>query len=262
MNRKIYSLPTICLLFVSFFSLALGDSVKQPLDATDLNSKILGEWTCIAYVKNIDDFSAEQEIQQKLLFLKGIQFKQKNVAVWIFDDKCTYTAQWNAQEISTILESPASYQLKQIHDERFLFVEWISNDVTILDKKPCYYVLRKSIITNHAISSKSDPVGRWKVVDFVKTIEQFDPTNRSMTIEPFLRGMAFLKNGTVLRIFEKNKRQQSQWRDNAVDYQSDYPAHFTIKRMEDEDYLFIEWISGDVTERGEKPAYYVLKKAG
>ena len=38
------------------------------------------------------------------------------------------------------------------------------------------------------------------------------------------------------------------------------PAGYEIRNIEGKDYLFYEWISGDVTIRGMKPCYYVLRK--
>lgn len=260
MNRKRSIFFILCPLFVSVCTFASGDSVKQPPDANDLTSEMLGKWTCIAYVENIDDFSAEQEIQEKTLFLKGIELKDKDVAVWIFNNDCTCKAPWDSQSITSILECPASFELKTLRDERFLFIEWITNDATILNKKPCYYVLKKTSVANETDALESDPTGRWTVVDYVETIDDFDPKQRSLNVLPSLRKLYFYKNGTVWWIFKDNFKRKKTWSGNTVDYDPSYPAHFTIKQIDEKEYLFIEWISGDVTIRGQKPRFYVLRR--
>ena len=35
---------------------------------------------------------------------------------------------------------------------------------------------------------------------------------------------------------------------------------YIIKEIDGSSYLFLPWLSGDVTERGQKPSYYVLKR--
>ncbi len=232
-------------------------NTERPADANTITD-MAGEWVCIGYVEKIDDFTAERKIPQEMLFLKSIQLKNGGTAVWKFSNDYSCEAQWDDKTITSSLERPAAYSLKFLGGQPCLFVEWISDDVIILDRKPCYYVCTKANLPDEV---NTNPVGRWKTVDFVETIEQFDPKHKSITMEPFLRGLAFLKTGTVWQIFEEN-RQKTQWRGNTVDYDSEYPAHFSIKRINENDYLFMEWISGDVTERGQKPKYYVLKKVG
>lgn len=244
--------------FVFVFCRTIGAPLPdtQTADANDVMGETAGNWICIAYVETVDDFEPEAELPKEL-FLEGLQLNRDGSAVWIAADGCRFTTGWDDMQITSILEQPAAYLMKTVDGQVFLFVEWISDDVTILQQPPCYYVFKKNV----AEEAPSDPVGRWTTMDFVQTIEQFDPKHRSSTVQPFLRGLAFLRNGTVWWIFEEN-RLQKQWSGDAVDYAPSHPAHFTIKRIDDKDYLFIEWISGDVTERGQKPRYYVLKKAG
>lgn len=255
MNQKSCIFLIVFLLFFSFCSFA-AENPKNASDPNNTTSEISGEWTCIGYVENIDDFTPEREIPQESLFLKGIELKTNDTAVWIFGENCSVTTQWDGKTIVSVLDQPAAYQLKSINDQTYLFVEWISDDVTVLNRKPCWYVCKIADTL-----TETSPIGRWVTVDFVETIEQFDPRQRQWSGQPFLRGLAFLKNGTVWQIFEENQRQKMLWRGNAVDYRSEYPAHFTIKRIDGNAYLFFEWISGDVTIRGQEPAYYVLKKS-
>ncbi len=97
-------------------------------------------------------------------------------------------------------------------------------------------------------------IGRWVSVDFVETIDQFDPKVISVTADFPLKKLTFLPNG-------KTDNPFWTWADEYLIRSEDYPsAKLVIKRISGEDYLFLEWISGDVTMRRQKPQYYVLKR--
>ena len=118
------------------------------------------------------------------------------------------------------------------------------------------------MICSIANAFEKDPevVGKWKSVDFVKTIDQFDPSSKSWKGDLFLKQLEFEKNGTVICSNRKVDEYEQSWTKGKVDPDSECPAHYSIKEIKGETYLFFQWISGDVTERGEKPHYYVLKK--
>ncbi|MDZ8120138.1 hypothetical protein [Pontiella agarivorans] len=114
--------------------------------------------------------------------------------------------------------------------------------------------------TAHAFEKDPEVVGRWKTVDFVKTIDQFNPSTKYWKGDLFLLELDFHKRGYVTCSNKKVDKYQQDWTKGKVDPDSEHPAHYYIKEIENESYLFFEWISGDVTERGQKPHYYVLKK--
>ena len=45
------------------------------------------------------------------------------------------------------------YDIQEINGQRYLFFEWKSGDVTILGRKPMYYVLRWSGPANNAVNA-------------------------------------------------------------------------------------------------------------
>ena len=118
------------------------------------------------------------------------------------------------------------------------------------------------MICSAANAFEKDPevVGQWQTVDFVKTIDQFDPSSKSFKGDLFLIQLDFEKSGTVIGSNKNEAEYEQSWTKGKVDPDSEYPAHYFIKKIKGINYLFFEWISGDVTERGEKPCYYVLKK--
>ncbi|MCE5187338.1 MAG: hypothetical protein LLF76_14560 [Planctomycetaceae bacterium] len=238
--------------------LSAMENADKPLSGT--TAEIRGEWMCTAYVEHMDDFTRDQEMPAYALFLKGIVLKDKGDAAWVFNDNCKLTARWDPEKITSILSRPALYRLKQVDGQSYLFVEWISNDVTTLQKAPCYYVLKKSTISTNATNAKPDVIGKWRVVDFVEKTEHFDPKQRSLNSLPPLRKLYFQADGTAWWIYQDNVKAKKNWSGDTIDYEPSFPAHFTLIRINDKDYLFVQWISGDVTIRGMKPWYYVLVK--
>jgi hypothetical protein len=103
----------------------------------------------------------------------------------------------------------------------------------------------------------NDPgvIGRWESVDFVKEMQQFDPSNRQWTAgELFLKGLVFLENG-------KTFQPWWTWTKGKVFHHGDKTAaQYHIVERDGQTYMFFEWKSGDYTIRHQKPYYYVLKK--
>lgn len=101
---------------------------------------------------------------------------------------------------------------------------------------------------------KNDPqvLGSWKSVDCVATTEQFNPAKTSWQGDLFLKELTFLPDG-------KSPAHWS-WTKNMI-LNEDSWSLYELKQIEGETYLFLEWMSGDVTIRGEYPLYYVFKRA-
>lgn len=97
-------------------------------------------------------------------------------------------------------------------------------------------------------------IGHWTSVDFVKNISDFTPGRKSFNGSLFLKEFVFAPNGKTHKPFWT-------WTEGSVYHSGEKTtAKYVVKRIGQEQYLFLEWISGDVTIRGQKPWYYVLKK--
>jgi hypothetical protein len=99
-----------------------------------------------------------------------------------------------------------------------------------------------------------EPIGRWVSVDFVSSIEQFDPQIKASNRDLYLKELTFLPEG-------KTDRPFWTWENDVLHHSGDNTdAKFFIKKISGEEYLFLEWMSGDVIHEGLPPKYYVLKK--
>ncbi len=108
------------------------------------------------------------------------------------------------------------------------------------------------------VETKFDIVGKWESVDFVSSLDDFvvgEKQWRGRGGDLFLKELRCSANGKIDRL--------GTWKKGYIyDGDSDIRAKYYVKELDGEKYLFFPWLSGDVTERGEKPKYYVLKFVG
>ena len=100
----------------------------------------------------------------------------------------------------------------------------------------------------------NDPkvVGGWKSVDFVREINQFNPSEKSWKGDLHLNHLIFEEGGTM-------PRSEQTWTKGLV-LDDDTASKYIIREIDGSAYMFYEWKSGDYTIRYMKPFYYVLKK--
>ncbi len=100
----------------------------------------------------------------------------------------------------------------------------------------------------------NDPavLGSWKAVAFVDAPEAFVPGAAAGDL--YLKELVFLPDG-------KTPNGWLTWTKGAVMHHGDKTAsRYELKKINDTEYLFFEWKSGDYTIRHQAPRYYVLKK--
>jgi bla regulator protein BlaR1 len=100
----------------------------------------------------------------------------------------------------------------------------------------------------------NDPnvIGGWKSVDFVREMNQFNPTQKSWKGDLHLNHLIFEEGGNIVG-------KILRWTKGLV-LSDDTASKYIIKEIDGSAYMFFEWKSGDYTIRQMKPFYYVLKK--
>jgi len=95
--------------------------------------------------------------------------------------------------------------------------------------------------------------GAWESVDFVRKVEDFKPGQKSWRDDLFLKEFSAEVGGSTSLGWT--------WADGWVTHPNGRTrAQYFIKTLGGATYLFLPWLSGDVTERGQQPSYYVMKK--
>lgn len=222
----------------------------------------MGYWVSVDFVKNIDDF--QPGVQQTIdLFLKTLRFEDNGRLWWTIGESRPIGLDWTKGKIRPFGIWPAAYLIKPFKGDDYLFYEYHTKN----DPRAGYYVFKRSehveqLQRTDDIPFENDPLvlGQWKSVDLVENIDQFQPDQTSWQEKLFVKSLDFKEQGVVeWCLGEDNMKINHQWTKGKL-LDDELDAHYIIQAYENGDYLFIEWNSGDVTIRGQKPRYYVLKK--
>ena len=123
---------------------------------------------------------------------------------------------------------------------------------------PCKAVKKDD--TNIAFAGDKRVLGRWRSVDFVDNISDFDPGNMSFQEDLYLKDLIFYRGGGT-------SMPGSHWTNGYLINKGDSTVSryiikdFNCRQDVCDSYMFLEWKSGDYVCKGLPPKYYVLKKA-
>ncbi len=126
-----------------------------------------------------------------------------------------------------------------------------------------YQIARKVDKTDYPFVDDADVIGKWKTVDFVQNISDFNQGKRSTNIELYLTDLVFIKLGSMLSAVENGNLAQTTttWTKGKILNTKDKTAgNYDIRDINGKTYLFMQWKSGDYIFRGMEPYYYVLEK--
>jgi hypothetical protein len=224
----------------------------------------LGYWVVVDFVKNIEAFKPEYP-QASELFLKTLHFKDNGELWWTIGNSKPIRLDWTKGTIRPFGVWPADYSIQSIQGKDYLFYQYRISD----NPTAGYYVFQHREKPEHPVDKSvsafvNDPqvLGKWISVDFVENPDVFQPNQQSWRGELWVKKLDFKEQGIVeWCLGEDQMKIDHHWTKGLLNPDDDLPARYSIEKYPDGDYLFMEWNSGDVTIRGQKPSYYVLKKA-
>ena len=115
----------------------------------------------------------------------------------------------------------------------------------------CLFVLCSNA---HAFQNDPEVMGTWKSVDFVKSKADFIPGKKSWPGDLYLKEFTFNKKG-------ETQNEAFTWTKGSVHFTEwNLDGTYEVRKINGVEYLFLEWISGDVAKRGAKASYYVFTK--
>jgi hypothetical protein len=222
----------------------------------------IGDWISVDFVKTIEDFDPERQ-QTSDLFLKTLHFEDNGRFRWTVGESKPIGLEWTRGKIRPFDKLPSAYFIRPINKTDYLFYEYRTND-----RNPeGYYVFKRTSPANTVEEVKNKPfendpqvLGQWVAVDFVKTSDEFKPDQPSWRGKLWVKALNFQEQGIVeWSLGEDQMKINHHWTKGKL-LDDQLSANYFIETYEGSNYLFMEWNSGDVTVRGQKPAYYVLKK--
>ncbi|HDR16544.1 MAG TPA: hypothetical protein ENN79_13895, partial [Desulfobacteraceae bacterium] len=222
--------------------------------AAENSGNPVGHWISVDFVQYVEDFQPGKKTYQGDLYLKDVEFSPGG--------KTSISNTWKDQSVfDQSGQFYARFYIHTIDGVDYLFLPWLSGDVTLRGQEPWYYVLQRNPAGNLLPEETASrireefrnisPVGQWISVDFVERMEDFQPGKQRTGRKLHLQNFEFMPGGKTSLLFT--------WRDNWI-MDRKAKARFYIKTIDGIDYLFLPWLSGD-TARGQKPRFYVLTRA-
>jgi hypothetical protein len=143
LNRLTTGLYLLVLFGVVIMHVGMGTTIGPYRDSwvppfvNDPN--LVGTWISVDFVRSSEDFVPGQKCWKGGdLYLKRMVFLDGGTTVGPW--------RWAKGEIYHPVEKThAKYQIRHIDGQSYLFFEWMSGDVTLLGRKPCYYILKKEV---------------------------------------------------------------------------------------------------------------------
>ncbi len=287
-NRKIFGLNKVTAILlisvISVIALCMVGFVSRKIDITNYpfvnDPRVIGKWESVDFVKNVEDFIPGKKSEKENLFLTALAFIKdgKMLMSSVENRNLTYTAfSWTKDKVLNKQEkTDSNYEIKELNGITYLFFEWKSGDYTFRSMKPSFYVLKKvdsDDYSNFKVARIEDKIdypfvdnvqmkGNWESVDFVKTIDNFKPGEKSWLDDLFLTGLTFDEIGKLTTTTTSGKFSGSAitWTDGMIINRGDKTAsQCKIKMIDGSIYMFYEWKNGDYINGGGTPYYYVLK---
>lgn len=119
----------------------------------------------------------------------------------------------------------------------------------------CIFLMSQFLLhAENPDTEKQSPVGRWKSIDLVTNVSDFQPGKSFSKVDLYLKEFQFKPDGKASMGWT--------WKKDVVTHMDGKTSgNFFIRKINGKIYLFLPWLlSGSRKEKGKKPAYYVLEK--
>lgn len=222
------------------------------------DEKAIGKWKYVAsalskkaYMEG--DFYVEHDI-----FLKELYFLPEGQGYWIFD-------RWTKGHIYHFTNVVYNYEIAD--DKMFVEVFNENNEFEILlvfekENSNAYKIeeIERRDDTNLPFVENGEMVGFWDAVDYIPFADKENYVPRKNPYKQlFLKSLAIKPKGEALFESQKGKVWHAKWTDGAI-INGCTVCNAIVKTFGNEQYLIMDWKSGDYVYAGEINGCYVFKK--
>ncbi len=230
---------------------------------------VVGKWETVGEYAVKEDFY--ENVCPEDCELREIYFLPKGQRYWCYS--------WSKGKL--IFRSEGASYVNEFHIEeyggsRYMFVMLKSYEYR-RGGRPTVLVLRQidnieyspeDIVKKDDIDLPFIPddrvLGKWAAIDFCLSIDDFKPDKKPWD-RLFFKGVEFRKDGEIISVYENKTvhgEHMQSWTKGYVLCKFDHTAcEYRILNIDGNDYLFIEWKSGDYAYGYRPPQYYVFKRA-
>lgn len=219
----------------------------------------VGKWNYVFSVENMIEYQNGNYYFDNDILLKELYFLPEGEDYWIFEG-------WTKGEIYHYSGVKYIYSIK----DNKLFLEVYNEDnqyetMLVFEKVSNKKFSKKeiSICDDVDIPFVQDEnlVGVWNVIDYISIsdIQNYIPkqSERNLFVQKFI----VTKNGECIREDSQQNLLKQYWTKGYIlNKHIKTASAYTIREIENEQYLFMEWKSGDYTFAGKVTGAYVFKK--
>lgn len=223
------------------------------------DKQVIGKWKKLAVVKEKEDYKQNKFDDSEIFDFPEIYFLPKGEEYWVLgwtkgtlylkDRELPYEIIDNLMYIGVV-----DYKSNEI--ENYAVYEKVDSKNYTRDE------IRIKDNTNLPFIKDERVVGFWESVDFVNKPEDFNPNKKYWKDGIHLKKYIFEPNGDLLVEYTGNDTpaKLNYTKGIVLDKYRSTASAYTIKTINGEDYMIVEWKSGDYSFGGKVYGYYCLKK--
>ena len=254
----------------------LSDILKSPFTN---DPEVVGKWKFCGILrdeKNLD--SIIENPKTNFFIFKEIVFMPGGVPIWLY-----FWTKGTLYRISNRYDCAIPNPYKTIHEngEHYMVIQYMSDSCIENGSGPIPILYRQADTIAYSEDQArmhidkidypfvDDPQvnGKWRAVDYVRRVENFDPTHpRTPKEELYTTDFEFLPRGLCIQYARSGKTgEKINWgldytKGFVIDRKAKTAEEYMIKNIDGKEYLFIQHKSADYYYGGIAPCWYVFER--
>lgn len=236
------------------------------------DERIIGRWEILGEYNNRNEFELDDKLSAS-----GIGNKNREL-YFLPNGEWYWCYSWTKGKLlidNGEISYTNEYSLEKQSNGLYMFVKLKSYDymqsglttllvLRQLDKKrySASEIAKKDNI-NIPFANDETVIGKWKAVGFAENKEDFCHKSKS-SFELYFKEIEFLPGGECISIYKDeiiSGRDMQEWTNGYLLRKWNSSAcAYEIKSIDDKEYLFIEWKSGDYRFGGFETDYYIFER--
>lgn len=231
-----------------------GEKIMKPF-INDVEA--IGKWKYVASALSKEDFASKNYHVDKNIFLKTLYFLPNGEGYWFID-------RWTKGMIYHFRGDVYKYSI----EKDYLFLEVYSNNEfemllifkRVDSKKYSKEEIKKQDEVEIPFVLDKKAVGFWKAVDFISIKNKKDYKFNGEK-DKFVKQLILNPDGKAVIEYENEKFGKIDWSKGVIINKTNKTASkYEIRKIENEEFMFMEWKSGDYIFGGFVEGCYVFRK--
>ena len=220
------------------------------------DERVIGKWKLVGLSNTKEEYN-EGKFLDESIGIKELYLMDKGLEYWVIS--------WT-KNIIYIKNEPYNYEIED--NKLYLYLTGLYSDeekVAIYEKVDSnHYTVEEIMIkdnTDVLFTQDNELVGLWNCVGLCDKLNDFDPKNME-TENLFLKNLSVFPNGNISLTFYNDKSK-------VISYTKGYIKNlcfdntmcaYKIEKVNNKEYLIVEWKSGDYVFGGYVNCCYVFEK--